>query len=135
MAAPSIATQGFNINPTSVTFGALLFAFLFYATVKGDLAKWFGVFGLAGNSNPPVPGNNTGAGDGSPLIPALGSGIGFGQLGSITGASPQFTRLSGGDTGWMNTTSAPAVGGGDTGWMNTTSAPAVGGSDAGWIAT
>lgn len=29
-------------------FGAVLFAFLFYITVKGDLAKWLGLLGLAG---------------------------------------------------------------------------------------
>lgn len=27
-------------------FGAVMFAFLFYITVKGDLAKWLGLLGL-----------------------------------------------------------------------------------------
>lgn len=135
MAAPSLASQGFNVNPTSVTFGALLFAFLFYATVKGDLAKWFGIFGLAsspaGSSLSASAGTLNGQQFGS--VPAIG-GPGSGQLGNITGGSGQFasgngggfSQLSGGDTGWMNTT---GVGNGDTGWTDTS------GGDTGWIAT
>lgn len=43
------------MNPTSFMFGAVLFAFLFYITVKGDLAKWLGLLGLAGSSTPASP--------------------------------------------------------------------------------
>jgi hypothetical protein len=42
---------GFQINQTSFMFGASLFAFLFYITAKGDLAKWLGLLGLAGSGN------------------------------------------------------------------------------------
>lgn len=38
-----------NINPTSAMFAAVVFAFLFYITVRGDLAKWLGLLGLAPN--------------------------------------------------------------------------------------
>ena len=51
--APSAGLQGvgFQINQTSFMFGACLFAFLFYITAKGDLAKWLGLLGLAGSGN------------------------------------------------------------------------------------
>jgi hypothetical protein len=42
---------GFQINQTSFMFGACLFAFLFYITARGDLAKWLGLLGLAGSGN------------------------------------------------------------------------------------
>jgi hypothetical protein len=35
------------VNPTSFLFGALVFAFLFFVTVRGDLGKWLGLLGLA----------------------------------------------------------------------------------------
>lgn len=38
-----------GINQTSFMFGAVLFAFLFFITVRGDLAKWLGLLGLAGS--------------------------------------------------------------------------------------
>jgi hypothetical protein len=46
-----------SVNPTSLMFGAVLFAFLFYITVRGDLAKWLGLLGLGsgGNSGQPLP--------------------------------------------------------------------------------
>jgi hypothetical protein len=53
------------VNPTSFLFGALVFAFLFFVTVRGDLGKWLGLLGLAnaapaGNAAtslpvPPIP--------------------------------------------------------------------------------
>lgn len=39
-----------GINQTSFMFGAVLFAFLFFITVRGDLAKWLGLLGLGGSS-------------------------------------------------------------------------------------
>lgn len=140
---------GFNVNPTSITFGALLFAFIFYATVKGDLGKWFGIFGLAQQPASGAGsalfgagsgfGSGAGSDAGSGSVPAIG-GFGGGTLGNITGGTGSFSQLSGGDTGWMNTT---GQGGGDTGWINTGSALSggdtgwvdAGGGDTGWIAT
>lgn len=34
------------MSQTSVVFGALLFAFLIYITVTGDLKKWLALFGI-----------------------------------------------------------------------------------------
>lgn len=44
------ALPGAGINQTSFLFGAVVFAFLFYITTKGDLGKWLGLLGLAGTS-------------------------------------------------------------------------------------
>lgn len=39
-----------GINNTAYFFAFLAFAFLFYVTAKGDLGKWLGLFGLAGDT-------------------------------------------------------------------------------------
>jgi hypothetical protein len=39
-----------GINQTSFAFGSIMFAYLFFITVRGDLGKWLGVLGLAGTT-------------------------------------------------------------------------------------
>ena len=70
------ALPGSGINQTSFMFGAVLFAYLFFITTRGDLGKWLGLLGLAGvtgaatastpaSLNPaqnPLAGASTGAG-------------------------------------------------------------------------
>jgi len=74
-----------NVNPTSLMFGAVMFAFLFYITVKGDLAKWLGLLGLGGSAPATLaPASNPLAGvstvpiaplaPGAPSLPATGAG-------------------------------------------------------------
>ena len=41
------------MNQTAFMFATVAFAFLFYVTVKGDLPKWLGLFGLAGGGSTP----------------------------------------------------------------------------------
>jgi hypothetical protein len=53
-----------GINQTSFLFGALIFAFLFFITVRGDLGQWLGLLGLAGGSG--ASGNTA-----APSLPAL----------------------------------------------------------------
>ncbi len=55
-----------NVNPTSLFFGALVLAFLFFVTTRGDLGKWLGLLGLA-----PVRGAQAAGSDTRPLVPAL----------------------------------------------------------------
>ena len=50
---------GSGINQTSFLFGAILFAFLFFITVRGDLAKWLGLLGLANTSGSAASVGNT----------------------------------------------------------------------------
>ena len=71
-AAPAAGLQGngFQINQTSFMFGACLFAFAFFITARGDLAKWLGLLGLAGSAN------NAGS----------SSSSNSGQFGSLTNA-------------------------------------------------
>lgn len=76
-------------NWTSIVFGALIFAFLFFVTVRGDLAKLLGIFGLAAGTTTPTIGTGSAGSSGtnfpfssSALVPTIG-GNGFGQLGSI----------------------------------------------------
>lgn len=40
-----------GVNQTSFLFGAVLFAYLFFITVRGDLAKWLGLLGLSGSGS------------------------------------------------------------------------------------
>lgn len=47
-------------------FGALAFAFLFYITVKGDLAKWLGLLGLGGTPTTTATPGTTTSGAGTP---------------------------------------------------------------------
>lgn len=71
-------------NPTSFFFGALLFAFLFYITTTGDLAKWLGLLGLGGKaatSPAALPAAQNPQGFPSLAIPAApGIGIGAGGM-------------------------------------------------------
>lgn len=124
-------------------FGSLAFAFLFFITVRGDLSKFLGVFGLSasaggssasGLSNPLSLGNITGSGQGTSYTPNIG-GSGFGQLGNITGGSIGGATLpnpvsGAGDTGWYD--ASTGSGGASTspsGWTDTT------GGDTGWVQT
>lgn len=52
-------SASWNVSPTSFLFGALLFAFLFYITINGDLAKWLGLLGLG--AQPLAPAQNPAA--------------------------------------------------------------------------
>lgn len=64
--------HGSSVNQTSITFGALVVAFIVYITVRGDLAKWLGVLGLAGSAPASLPAaQNPNAG--LPTLPALPS--------------------------------------------------------------
>lgn len=74
------ALPGSGINQTSFLFGAILFAYLFFVTVRGDLPKWLGILGLAGTSGTTTlpastpTGSNGNAGiSGLPTLPALPS--------------------------------------------------------------
>lgn len=49
VAVRSVAGGGFS--QTGFMFGAILFAFIVFITMRGDLAKWLGVFGLAGSAS------------------------------------------------------------------------------------
>jgi len=75
-----------RVNPTSLMFGAVLFAFLFYITVRGDLAKWLGLLGLAGST----PAN---------AAPAVNTGATYGMPGLTPMAAMPDLRVVGG-TDW-----------------------------------
>jgi hypothetical protein len=49
-AVRNVAARATSFDQTAFTFGALLFAWLLFITMRGDLARWLGVFGLAGSS-------------------------------------------------------------------------------------
>lgn len=57
-----------GINQTSFAFGAIMFAYLFFVTVRGDLGKWLGVLGLAGTTGKAA--SNTPAGTTPASTPA-----------------------------------------------------------------
>ena len=83
MAAANVAARALNapggINNTAYLFFVLALAFIFFVTIKGDLPKWLGLFGLGQSSASPAgtsaPGT-TGVGGlpGLPALPTLGSG-------------------------------------------------------------
>ncbi len=130
-----------SLNWTSVVFGALAFAFLFFVTVRGDLAKFLGIFGLSGTQGAGAQGgtlgNITGSGQGSSLFPNVTGSGSAGQLGNITGASignASVPNYSGGiDTGFQG-----ATGSQDTGWyspggVDSGLAGSTGPLDTGWM--
>lgn len=82
---------GAGINQTSFMFGAIMFAYLFFITVRGDLAKWLGLLGLAGSSSAGSAAGTSLAGlpaaqsplagaPALPAIPGIGTGSGAGGL-------------------------------------------------------
>lgn len=90
-AAAARATGNPGINNTAWLFFILGAAFLFYVTVRGDLPKWLGLFGLA-----------PGSAAGRPAAAPAGS---FQTLPNVLGgaspAMPSLPNLTGGsvDTG------------------------------------
>lgn len=96
--ARGIVGQIGGINQTSFLFGAVMFGYLFFITVRGDLPAWLGLLGLAGTTSstgstatgastpatsavPPAPGaiggdNALGLLPGLPSIPSISSGAG-----------------------------------------------------------
>lgn len=109
----AISKPSLPSNWTSILFGVLLFAYLFFVTVRGDLAKFLGIFGLAGSTGgaSQAPATGTLFGQNSGSVPAIG-GSGFGTLPNITGGSGAFA-------GGVDTGLAGATGPLDTGWMAT----------------
>lgn len=83
---PLASGAGYGVNQTSFLFGALIFGFLWFITVRGDLAKWLGVFGLAGFPQQASTQQQPGLGL-TGLNPV--AGMGAGSLGSITGGQQQ----------------------------------------------
>lgn len=66
--AAGLTGEGFGINQTSFMFGALIVAFIFYVTIKGDLPQWLGLLGLAGFKTQPAQTSATGPAAGSSLL-------------------------------------------------------------------
>ncbi len=64
-----------GIDNTSFLFFVLAAAFAFFVTVRGDLPKWLGLFGLASSQtltpNPAATSNGTPSISGLPALPAL----------------------------------------------------------------
>jgi hypothetical protein len=69
-----------GINNTAWLFFILAAAFLFYVTVKGDLPKWLGLFGLARGTTAPATAASPGA------TPAANGLPGLPKLPNLTGA-------------------------------------------------
>ena len=51
MANATVKAGPIAISQTAFIFATVAFAFLFYITVRGDLAKWLGLFGLGGGGS------------------------------------------------------------------------------------
>jgi hypothetical protein len=79
-----------GVNQTSFMFGAVVFAYLFFITVRGDLAKWLGLLGLAGGgvSGGGVSGGGvSGGGVNAPAVSGAPAGVGLPALPSIPNLS------------------------------------------------
>ena len=83
-AARSLGNPSGGINNTAYLFFVLALAFIFYITIKGDLPKWLGLFGLGGKP--------TGSATASPAAstPATNSSTAPNVLG---GAAPTYAAL------------------------------------------
>lgn len=75
-AAAARATGNPGINNTAWLFFILAAAFLFYVTIKGDLPKWLGLFGLAPGKAAPAAGSSSTAGPAAGFPNMLGGRIG-----------------------------------------------------------
>jgi hypothetical protein len=79
-------SASWSVSPTSFLFGALLFAFLFYITVNGDLAKWLGLLGLGTSATPAAAQNPQQL---SPTAASLPNSVGLAPTSFVQGS--QFT--------------------------------------------
>jgi hypothetical protein len=95
-AARALGNPSGGINNTAYLFFVLALAFIVYITVKGDLPKWLGLFGLGGTpagatgSNPVATGTPSVAG-GLPGLPGLPS---LGQAGTLPSTSDPFGSIA-----------------------------------------
>ena len=86
-AAAARATGNPGVNNTAWLFFILAAAFLFYVTIKGDLPKWLGLFGLAPSTGAAAPSaSSTGAAGGGLPNVLGGAAPHLPGLPNITGA-------------------------------------------------
>ena len=90
MAAAQAFGRPGGVNNTAYLFFVLSLAFIFYVTVKGDLPKWLGLFGLgaASSATSPASGGTAPAANGLPGLPAIPA-IGANQIGTSPLSAPQ----------------------------------------------
>lgn len=81
MALPGQPT---GISQTSFIFAAVFVAYLVFITLRGDLAKWLGVFGF-GTYTAPSATTGTGAGSSSATATSMLGGAGTGATGGASG--------------------------------------------------
>jgi hypothetical protein len=105
-AAQALGKPG-GVNNTAYLFFVLALAFIIFITVKGDLPKWLGLFGLASQGATPVgtaagsaPGTASVA-SGLPGLPSLPS------IGQASASSPLNTSTFGGTGSEPNTYAGP----------------------------
>lgn len=114
-AAQSLGRPG-GVNNTAYLFFVLALAFIIFITVKGDLPKWLGLFGLGGTPT----GATTAAAASSPASSAIpnvlgGPGLSGGApsypalpaLGQTSASSPLNTSTFGGTGSEPNTYTGP----------------------------
>ena len=121
MAASAAAAQALGkpggVNNTAYLFFVLALAFIVYITVKGDLPKWLGLFGLGQSAAPASP-STTAAGTpavagglpGLPAIPQIGSQSGAGSGSSLPNTNVPIYDPYGNQTGYGNPNYAPFLG-------------------------
>lgn len=81
-----------GINNTAYLFFALVAAFLFFVTLRGDLGKWLGLLGLAGGTTastaaPAATPNAAGAAPSAPALPSIPSVLGGAPISSSLGSN------------------------------------------------
>jgi hypothetical protein len=72
------------VNQTALLFGAVAFAFVFFVTIRGDLGKWLGLFGLAKGAASPAPSPSGGAPVGTPGVGGLPATPALPSIGGLT---------------------------------------------------
>ena len=122
MAASAAAAQALGkpggVNNTAYLFFVLALAFIVYITVKGDLPKWLGLFGLASSATPQGAATGSAAGTpavasglpGLPAIPSIGSQPGAGSSGSLPNTNVPIYDPYGNQTGFGNPNYALSLG-------------------------
>ena len=117
-AARSLGNPSGGINNTAYLFFVLVLAFIFYVTIKGDLPKWLGLFGLGGTPAGTTASSQTSTGTpsvggglpGLPSIPSIGSQTTGVNSGSLPNTNVPIYDPYGNQTGYGNPNYAPFLG-------------------------
>lgn len=94
--------QPAGISQTSFIFATVFVAYLVFITLRGDLAKWLGVFGFGAYTAPSASTNAAGTGTFTSMLGGAGTGATGGASGVGSFGQSLVASLSPHDTRYIN---------------------------------